>query len=401
MQQFTDQTPITAQSPVSTVSLIDLLRIITKRSRMIFVVTLSAMVISIVGSLFLPKIYTAKTLILPSQEDKGLAPPMMGYLGGLAGITGGIVGGPSIAELYASMLKSEAVRDPIIDRFNLLEVYRNKYRMDTYKALDKNVVITSGKKDGIITITVNDKNPKRAADMANAYVEELGKLAVSLNASGAGKNRIFLEERLGRAKADLAKAEENLKAFQSKHKAVQVNVQADATIKGIAALRGELAAQEVRLATYRRQFTESSQEVKNLVTSIANIKRQILKLEGEGGYNSIPSVGSVPAISQESVRLMREFKTQESLVDLLVKQYELSKFSEAKDISPFQVIHKAKVPEKKSKPSRTRIVKFTVFVAFLCSVVFAFVLEKASMMSEEQRVRWREMRDDILFWKRV
>jgi uncharacterized protein involved in exopolysaccharide biosynthesis len=361
---------------------------------MILGATLAAAVISIVYSLILPNIYTAKIMILPAQEDKGMMSAMMAQLGGLATLAGGAgvsLGGSSNIDLYASMLKSEAVKDPIIDRFKLMEVYKQKYRTDAYKVLDDNVAVSAGKKDGIITVTVDDKDPKRAAAMANAYIEELGNLAVRLNVTGAGQNRSFLEERLAKAKADLIKAEENLKTFQARNKSVQMTAQAEATIKGIAEMRAKLAAEEVKLATYRRQFTESSQEVKNQATSVVNLRGQIAKMEGSGGDSSIPAVGSIPAIGEEYVRLMREFKVQESLVEMLTKQYEMAKFSEAKDFSPFQVLLKAMVPERKSKPARARLVLTSSFVTLFFSILLAFVCENFSRMSEKERQCWRDI----------
>jgi uncharacterized protein involved in exopolysaccharide biosynthesis len=319
---------------------------------------------------------------------------MMAQLGGLATMAGGggvPIVGPTTTDLYVSMLKSEAIKDPIIDRFHLMEVYKNKYRSDTYKDLDNNTSFSAGRKDGIITITVDDKEPKRAAEMANAYVEELDKLSIRLNVSGAGQNRSFLEERLAGAKADLVKAEENLKAFQSRNKTVEMTAQAEATIKGVAEMKARLAAQEVQLATYRRQLTESSQEVKNIVTSVANLKAQLAKLEGSGGNSAIPSVGSVPAIGQEFVRLMREYKVQESLVELLTKQYEMARLSEAKDISPFQVIHKARVPERKSKPVRAMMVLLMTFTAFSFSILFVLIRENFVRMPEEKLNRWKSL----------
>ena len=394
MQQGTEQPPITTEPLTPAVSLIDLLQVIARRKRMIYIITLAVMVISIIYNLILPNIYTAKTLLLPAQEDKGLMSVMLGQLGGLANLAGGMgvsIGGPTTADLYVSMLKSEAVKDPIIDRFRLMEVYNKKYRTDIYKELDKKTVVLAGKKDGIIIITVDDKDPKRAAEMANSYVEELGKLVVRLNAAGAGQNRSFFEERIGGARADLAKAEENLKAFQTKNKAIQVPAQAEAAIKGIAELRAKLAIQEVQYATYSRQFTGSSQEVKNLVTSIANLKSQIAKLEGAGGNSAIPSVGSMPAIGQEYVRLMREFKIQELLVEMLTKQYEMAKISEAKDVSPFQVILKARVPERKSKPARLKMILTATFAALFFSPFLVLVCENFSRMDEADKQRWKAL----------
>jgi tyrosine-protein kinase Etk/Wzc len=395
--------PHTSHPAPAPVSLIDYIQVIAKRSKMILCITLAAAVISVIYSLLLPNIYTAKTLILPSQEDKGMMSAMMAQLGGLATLTGGpggSIGAPTTTDLYVSMLKSEAVKDPIIDRFKLMGALQEKYRTDAYNDLDNKVAISAGKKDGIITITVDDQDPKRAAEIANAYVDELGKLAIRLNVTGAGQDSNFLEGRLASAKADLAKAEENLKAFQSKNKAVQVTAQAEASIKGIAELRAQLAVQEVQLATYRRQFTESSQEVKNLATSVENLRVQIARLEGGGENSAIPSVGSLPSLEQEYVRLKREFNIQESLVELLTKQYEMASLSQSKDISPFQVILKARMPERKSKPSRSSIILKDTILAFSISIISALVLERLAKMSDAERARWRGLLAGLPFCRR-
>ncbi|HTP64555.1 MAG TPA: Wzz/FepE/Etk N-terminal domain-containing protein [Geobacteraceae bacterium] len=391
------------QTPDETVSLLDYLHVIARHSRLIFRITLAATVISIVISLLLPNIYTAKTMILPSQEDKGMMSAMMAQFGGMVAMAGGAglpLGGPTNADLYVSMLKSEAIKDPIIDRFTLLKLYNKKYRSDVYNKLDKNVSITAGKRDGIITVTVDDKDPKRAADMANAYVEELGKLAVRLNVTGAGQNRSFLDEQLATAKADLAKAEDKLKEFQAKNGAVHMTSQAEADIKGLAEMKAQLAGQEVQLATYRRRFTESSQDVKNLSTSVANLRGQIAKLEG-GRSGSVLSVGSVPTLEQEYIRLMREFKIQESLVELLTKQYEIASFSEAKAISPFQVILKANVPERKSKPVRMKMVILSISITLLFSILLSFILENMDRVPEHNKEQWRGAWKNLCLWKKL
>ena len=153
----------------------------------------------------------------------------------------------------------------------------------------------------------------------------------------------------------------------------------------------------MQLATYRLRYTESSEEVKNLVATVSNLRAQIAKLEGSGENGAIPSVGSVPSLEQEYVRLMREFKIQESLFEILTKQYEMAKLSEAKDILPFQVILKARMPEKKSKPARAKIVIMSTFAVFLFSLLLAFVRENFDRMSEEKRKRWKLLRVGLPF----
>ncbi len=370
------------------ISLLDLLLVLAKHWKMLVGVPFVVAILTALYSLTLPDIYTAKAMIVPGDDDKGLMGAMMAQMGGLANLAGGALGGPTKTDLYVTMLKSETIKDPIIDRFKLMQVYKAKFRVNAYKRLDRTVNVVAGKKDGVLSISVDDKDPKRAAAMANAYVDELGKLAANLSMTGAGKNRTFLEGRLAEAKADLVQAEDALKNFQSKYKAVSVTDQARASIEGVAQLRAQLAAQEVQLATLQRQFTDNSQEVKSTRSTVANIRGQIARLEGGGGTSSIPSVGSVPKLGQEYVRLMREFKIQETLVELLTKQYEMNKLGEVKNVTPFQIIQKARVPELKSKPKRSKLVLFAAFSALFLIVMLVMVKNFIVKMVSCKKVLW-------------
>lgn len=388
MQQSDNHIPPHSSGPAYP-GIRNFLATIFNNRRLIARLTLATTILSIIFAMLLPNIYTAKAVIMPMEDDKGVLADMLGQFGGLAGLAGAAFSNPTKTDSYITMLRSERVMDSLIDRFKLMELYNAKLRVDVYKELDKNVVITAGKKDGFITIAVNEKNPQRAADMANAFVEELSRLTARLNMTSAGKNRLYLEERISVARADLTKAEDALKAFQSMNKTVSVTDQTRATIEGVAQLRAQLAAQEVQLATFQRQFTEWSQEVKTAKATVANLRAQIGKLEGMGGgSSSIPSVGSMPQLGQEYVRLMRDFKIQETLVELLIKQYEVAKLSEVKDVSPFQVLQVAKVPERKSKPHRSFIVVLSMVAAFLCSVQFVFIKEFFIRLPEEDRMFW-------------
>jgi tyrosine-protein kinase Etk/Wzc len=392
---MTDNTPDTNNNNIAQedqIDLLDYLEVLLKRKKLIAKITGAATVISIIVSLLLPKIYSATARIVPPQQDQGLMGLMLGQAGsGMASLAGDILGKGTPADQYVGILESEAIKDRIIDRFKLMDVYNQKYRLDTYKKLDKAADIAVGKKDGIITITVEDEEPKRAAAMANAFVDELGRLTAGMNIAGAGRNRAFYEERLAAAKVELAKAEESMKDFQSKNKALDVTEQAKASIEGVALLRAQLAAQEVQLASFRSYLTDSSREVTYLKASISDLKGQIARLEGKDGVSAIPSLGSVPSLGQEYLRLMRNFKIQETLVEILTKQYEMTRLKEANDVSGLQVIQQARVPDKKIRPKRSLIVLGSTFAAFFFSVFLSFVLEFAQRVPEEERARWRRV----------
>jgi capsule polysaccharide export protein KpsE/RkpR len=228
--------------------------------------------------------------------------------------------------------------------------------------------------------------------MANAFVEELGKVVVDLNIIGAGQNRGFLEKRLTQARADLSLAEERLRGFQSANKALDVPEQAKVTIEGVALLRAELATQEVQLAALRSRLTDNTQEVRDLKASIGKLQHEIVKLEGAGGNGAIPSVGDLRGIGQEYVRLMREFKIQETLVELLTKQYEMARLTEARDVSTLQVLQEARAPDRKSKPKRSLIALLATLVTSLFAVFVAFLLEYVDHMNQGDRERLQEIR---------
>uniref|UniRef100_C6E0L9 Lipopolysaccharide biosynthesis protein n=1 Tax=Geobacter sp. (strain M21) TaxID=443144 RepID=C6E0L9_GEOSM len=370
--------------------MLDLLLVLAKNWKMIVGVPFVVAVITGICTLFMPNIYTAKVMILPGDNSSGVMSTMLAQMGGLAGLAGGL-GGTTKADLYVTMLKSETLKDPLIDRFKLMELYETKFRANAYKAMDGNAAISTGKKDGIITIAISDKDPKLAAAIANAYVNELGKMAAKLDMAGAGMSRVFLEERLTKAKVDLAAAEETLKSFQTKNKVVAVTDQAKATLVGAAQLRAQLVAQEVQMATMRQQFTDESHELKSIKATIVSLRGQIARLEGSGSTGSMPGVGAMPQLEQEYIRLMREFKVQETLVELLTKQYEMTKLNEAKDVVPFQILQLAKVPELKSKPKRSSIVIIAAFASGFLMVLTAFVREFGAKMNDEDRTRWQEL----------
>jgi len=377
-----------------TINLLDYIEVIVKRWKMIAKVTAVAFVISIIVAFLLPKVYSSTAMILPPQQDQGLMSMMMSQMGGgaLSSLAGSVLGTGTPADQYVSILQSNRIEGAIIDRFKLMKEYGIDYRLDMYKKMDKIVDISAGKKDGIISITVEDEDPKRAAAIANAYVDELEKLTLKLSTSGAGQNRAFLEDRLAKAKVDLTKAEDALKAFQSKNKAVDVPDQAQASIQGIAQLSAQLAVQEAQLSALRSRFTDNTQEVMDMKATVGNIRGQIARLEGNGKGSSIPSMGTVPALGQQYLRLMREFKIQETLVELLTKQYEVAKLTEANDVANIQVIQRAEVPDKKVKPKRGMIVLASTFAAGLMAVLFAFIRDFALRMPEEDRQRWNNIR---------
>lgn len=380
-------------------NLLDYLVVLARHWRMIAKVCGVTFVLTCGLSLLLPNIYTATCRILPPQEDGGGLSGMLGSMGGLASLAGISVGGSS-GDLYVGMLKSRTIADAIIDRFGLMEVYDQEHRTKTHAALMKNVRVSLGKKDGIITVEVEDERAGRAAEMANGFVEELKKLNVMFNLNNAGRQRDFLEKRLSIVKADLAKAEDDLQLFQTENKAIKIDAQASAIIEAIAQLKGELASKEVELGVLLSSQTEQNPQVRALREGIVQINEQIGKLaSSEAGKQVTGDIfigtSAVPGLGVQYARKLREFKVQETLYELLTQQYEIAKIEEAKKTSTIQVLDEAVAPDKKSKPKRSLIVIMTTFVSGLIALFWAFIREYRQRMSDDDRLLWIEISKNL------
>lgn len=374
------------------INLLDLLKVIVKRKKLIGVTTLSAAIFSLVCSLLLPNIYTATATMLPPSKDAGGGlSALLGQAGGLAAMAGiGGLSGP--ADLYIGILKSRSVADAVIAKLDLMKELKAKTPDEARKGLESIVKVQAGK-DGIITITADSKKPEMAAKLANAFVDELGRKSVSLNLTKAGSERVFLEKRLDVVKHELTAAENDLKDFEQKHKAFKVDSQASATIQGVASLQAEIAGKEVELAALRNTQTDENPQVATLKASISKLRSELARLGGQsGGGEGILPVGSLPTLGMEYIRKTRELKVQEAIFEQLTKQYEVAKLSEARDSSSLQVLDDAVVPSKKSNPKRALIVILATFTGFFLSIFASFALEFSANLNEEDRRRWQEIK---------
>jgi len=243
--------------PGNEIDLAKLFAALWRRRRLILAITLVFSVVAAVVALRLPNLYKAETRILPPQDKGGnLAAQLLGQAGGLMALAGGVPGVKSQGELYVEIAKSRTVLDRIVDRFDLMKLYKARYRQDARRNLLGAVKARDDRKSGIIFLTVEDTDPKRAADIANAFVEEMKSLAGGLAISEAGQRRMFFEEQIRHAKGSLTRAEEEIKSFQQRTGLFQVDAQARAIIEGIARLRAVIAAKEVEAKVLRKREHE-------------------------------------------------------------------------------------------------------------------------------------------------
>jgi tyrosine-protein kinase Etk/Wzc len=375
----------TMQPADDEINLMDLLLVIAKHNRFIIKLTIFAAIVAVIASLLMPNIYTGKTVILPPQQGASTASMLLGQLGGLGGLAGGAMGLKNPSDQYVGMLKSRTVADRIIQRFKLQELYETKTMVETRRALNGVSSITSGK-DGFIIVEFDDEDPLLAANVANAYIEELDRFSQTLVVTEAAQRRLFFEKQLIKAKEDLADAEIALKLTQERTGMIQMDKQGEAIITAVAELRAKLAAKEVELSAMRTYATEQNPDYRQLREVVYGLRAQLAKVESNtaaGKGNIFVPTGKVPEVGLEYIRKMRDVKYQETLFELLSKQFEMAKIDEAKDSAIIQVVDKALPPDKKSKPKRAVIVVLTTLMAFFIGILIAFFRDANERASKD------------------
>jgi len=375
------------------INLLELLRVVVRNLPLITRITAAAVVLSVVYSLTLKNVYTARATLLPPQKESGggAAALLASMGGGLAGLAGGLGGS---ADLYLEILKSRSVADAVIKRLDLHTEFKSKNVDGTRRKLQGLVKFQAGK-NGIITITADYRDPAKAALLANTFIDELQKKSLQLNLTKAGTERSFLEKRLTVVRQDLKTAEEGMRSFQEKNKTIKADSQAAAAIEGIARLRAEIVSKEVQLAALRNSMTDESSEVSTMLAGLARLRKQLNSMSGTGEGGVIPSVGNAPSIGVEYVRRLRELKTQEALFEQLTKQFELAKINEARDSSSLQVLDEAVAPLRKSRPKRSLIVILATVTAFFCSIFLVFIKEYLAKLSPEDRAIMDDMKGSL------
>ncbi len=322
-----------------------------------------------IASLISPT-FTARTSMLPPQQQQSAASAalsQLGALGGLAGLAGGAMKSP--AEQYVALLESATVADRIIDQYKLLEVYDAKYRQDARKELKSNVRIAAGKKDGMLSIEVDDHDPTRAAAMANSYVESLRYVTSTLAVSEAQQRRVFFERQLEQTRDKLTEAQVVLQNSGFSQGALKAEPKAAA--EGYARLRAEATAAEVRLQSMRRMLADEAPELRQQQATLAALRDQLARVEKrDTAGNDSGYVGKY-----------REFKYQETLFELFARQYELARVDESREGSLIQVVDAAMPPERKSGPKRA-------FIAAAAALLVCLLLAAFTIVRDRYRARW-------------
>ena len=261
-----------------------------------------------------------------------------------------------------------------------------------------------GRKDGVITISVENESPEKAAKIANDYVTELERLSRELALTAASQRRAFLEKQLIEATAKLQRAEEAMRTSQETTGLIQLEEQGRAVIEAIATLQAQIAAKEVELGALKLSATEDNPDMKRAVTILAQMRTQLANLERDNpdstqGSSSIITTSQVPKAGLEYARRLRDLKYAETINQLLTQQYQMAKVEESQNAPILQILDVAIPPEQRSSPKRTQMVLMAIVASGFAMCLLAFVLEakRQSENDPEQAGKIADLKQT--FWR--
>ena len=304
-----------------------------------------------------------------------------GASSGLSAVAGDLLGLKSSGALFIDVLSGPTVQDRIINRFDLRKVYWDKYWADARKDLGKHTAISEDRKSGVLTITITDRDRNRAAQIAQAYVEELDRLVAQVSTSSARRERMFIEKRLETVKRDLDSASQRFSEYASKNTAIDITAQGKAMLEAAARLEGEKIAAQSELEGLQQIYSDNNVRVRALRARIIELEKQLDKFGGldtnpelsdPNSQPQFPTIRQLPLLGVRWADLYRQTKIQEKIFELLTQEYELAKIQEAKEIPVVSVLDAASVPEKNSFPPRLAIVMLGGFLSLAGGIAWIF-----------------------------
>lgn len=366
-----------------------------------------ALVAGLIIAFTIPKRYTSSGRIMPPDNSgssmaifAALAGRSSSELGGLSNLAGSLLGGRNTSALFVDLLRSGTVSGDLIDKFHLQKVWHKKYRIDTAKYLARHTTIVDDKRSGVITVEVEDTDPRRARDLAQGYLDELNLLVTRTNTSSAHQERVFIERRLAGVQVDLEHAQQALSEFSSTHTTIDIPDQTRAMVDAAARLQAEQIAAKSEVDSLRQIYGDTNVRVRAAQARVAELQHELVKMSGtsapipdmtsgtggagaDGANDELyPPLRQLPRLAVPYADLYRPLRVQEAVYELLTQQYEVARIEEARDVPVVSVIDTPGIPEKKSFPPRLLVALLFTLFAVAATAAFILFRQRWRMVSE-------------------
>lgn len=397
-----------------TLPAIDVAWLFWGKRRFLVLTTVAGLLLFTLIAFLLPKHYTATARLMPPDSNSmsalALALPAVSSGGGgsagsgsVMGMASQLLGLNSSGSLFIGVLQSRTIEDQIIGKFQLMKLYSARYPEDARKNLEAATTIKEDSKTGIISLSIEDKSPHRAAAIATAYVEELNRVLSEVNTSSARRERIFIEQRLAEVKKELDASARDFSEFASANTAIDIPEQGKAMVAAAADLQAQLITAESVLRGLQQIFTDNNARVRQMKAQVGELRRQLNKLGGKDvnprsgmtlpKSELYPSIRQLPLLGVKYLDLYRRSKIDEAVYELLTKQFEIAKLQEARDVPSVQVLDPAEVPQKKSFPHRLWIMLGGMSFSFLAAG--CWVLSSAYWDRTDPQLPWKVFAQEV------
>jgi len=362
------------------------IRTIWSERTFLFRTSVLGLFLGIAIAFLIPARYTASTRLMAPDNQSGSSVASTAAAlaatrgaGGIGEVAWDLLGLKNTSEVFAGILTSRTVQNYIIEKFDLKRVYGVSRMADARSELSRFVGVSIDRKNQMITISVTDRSPQRATEMAAAYIDELNRLVSDLSTSSARRERIFLEGRLSQVSQDLESAERDFSQFASKNSAIDIKEQSKAMLEVAGTLQGRLISADSELEGLRQIYSDSHIRVKTQKARVAELQSELSKLGGSEHTMSLdskstaaefyPSIRKLPLLGVTYADLYRRAKLQEAVFEVLTQEYELAKVQEARETPSVKVLDPPEVPEAKDFPPRRLIAMSSTGIAFVAGVV--------------------------------
>jgi tyrosine-protein kinase Etk/Wzc len=377
----------------SEISGLGMLVVLLEHKRFLLRFVVASVVLATVIAFLWPVRYEARVVLLPPQQNSSIGSAFLGQLGmgalgslgSLASLAGGGLGLKNPADMYVSLLTSRTVEDALIQRFDLRKEYDEKRMSDARKVLERRMTAVAGPKDGLIRLSIEDRHAERAAELANGWVEEFRKLSASLAITEAARRRLFFEQQVQQAKDKLTEAEDAMTKTEQTTGVLQIDSQAKSLIESAAILRAQVVAKQVQIEGMRSFAAEDNPNLilaKQELVALQSQLEHVASSQTDTGSDINLSKGRVTQAGMEYLRRYRDLRYQETVFELLAKEFEIAKLDEAREGSIIQVVDAAAVPDKRSSPHRLLIVIAVTVLSLFVGPLWVLLRERSARAFE-------------------
>jgi len=342
------------------------------------------LVLSVVVLLLIPNKYKS-TALVSIQNPQNAMQQLPSILKDLPlNIGGGLGGGESDVLLYLRLGQSRAVMDALIEKFHLDSLYDTKYREDTYNEITEKLEILDNE-DGTISISYLNEDPQLARDIAMEAFNQIKKVDVALKIRQAKRFREFIEQRAAEARKKLSLYEDSLRLYSEKSGLMDLDSQVPLAFQFLAQLESERLETELKRDFVKQNSSSKNYEYLQLNQQLKIYENKIKNLYTKKLYSNLP-IDSIPKASMDYLRLFRNVKIQETIIEFLVPQVENANIEEKKNYSSLILIDKPIVAEKKDSPHRSRILILIMFLSGFGSLLYVrmrevYLLNKPQLMT--------------------